>query len=177
MISTATVYNYTNRRWGKNPQHKRLLSNLLKRLEALHGDVNMTMLERICRHIELEFEKNIWESTQNARRNWNIYESINIDIMPNFGKRDTKFSLSKHQHLRCWNLNSSTDNYVLRSRPRRKNKRNRKKMLTLKQLKDRMTILFQMEKYLSGLVPNSHFWEQGSPYPFRVGEELRPKRK
>ena len=59
MISTATVYNYTNRRWGKNPQHKRLLSNLLKRLEALHGDVNMTMLERICRHIELEFEKNI----------------------------------------------------------------------------------------------------------------------
>jgi hypothetical protein len=28
-------------------------------------------------------------------------------------------------------------------------------MLNLKQLKDRMTILFQMEKYLSGLVPNS----------------------
>jgi UDP-galactopyranose mutase len=59
MISKAIVYGYTNKRWGKHPSHKRLLANLLERLEALHEDVNESMLDRLCRHIELELKKSV----------------------------------------------------------------------------------------------------------------------
>ena len=33
---------------------------------------------------------------------------------------------------------------------------------------------YAVGEYLSKKFAISHPWEQGSPYPFRVGEELRP---